>query len=113
METYGSNQYEKFVQKDKMDVVTVDNPKDLLNAIKPNREIVLKAGKTYNLAEALTKGEYGYLYEGENSDYVSVEGNDLIFRNLENLIIRSESDKQTYLKSPGIKYALRFSYNFV
>lgn len=108
METYGSNQYEKFVQKDKMDVVTVDNPKDLLNAIKPNREIVLKAGKTYNLAEALTKGEYGYLYEGENSDYVSVEGNDLIFRNLENLIIRSESDKQTYLKSPGIKYALRF-----
>jgi len=123
---YESGTYEKFVQKDKMDSVLVNNGKELVNAIKPNREIILKAGQTYNLTDALTKvknldyyegedsiyesatGEYRYSYEGKNREYVGVDGKGLVFTNIENLIIRSESDEPAYIKSKDIPHELRF-----
>lgn len=97
---YGVNQFGSFVQRDKMEVVNVDNAKAFINAIKPNREIVLKAENVYNLAEAIN--------EGKDKEYLAIEESGLIIKGVENLIIRSEQDKPVKFESPGLKNELKF-----
>ncbi|WP_010681222.1 stalk domain-containing protein [Acetivibrio cellulolyticus] len=100
MSEYGYDHYEKFVQRDKMEVVIVDNAKEFINSIQPNCEIILKTGEVYNLAEAVN--------EVANSKYVHVDGSELIIKGIENLIIRSESADPVKLENKGFANILNF-----
>lgn len=92
--------YGKFVQREKMELVVVDNARDFVNAIRPNCEIVLKSKGVYNLLEPL--------HEVINSKYVYVNRYGLIVEGVENLIIRSESSKPVNMESPDLAHVLKF-----
>ena len=78
-----------------MDVVTVDNVKDFVAAIRPNREIRMVPG-VYDLSEADTDGL---------SEYASVLGGQLNITGVENLSILGADDGSTELVTDS-----RFAY---
>lgn len=92
--------YESFTQRDRMDMVFVDNARDFINAIRPNCEIILKSNGVYNLLDPL----YGVM----GSKYVYVNSYGLIVEGVENLIIRSESGIPVNVKSPDLAHVLKF-----
>ncbi|WP_010248958.1 stalk domain-containing protein [Acetivibrio cellulolyticus] len=102
---YGSNQYQKFIQRDNMEVVNVDNAVDFINAIDSNREIILDTEAVYNITDALNEGagsEKACLVEG-------YDGPELVISDVENLIIRSESSElANILVSPSYVDVLNF-----
>ena len=81
---------------DGMESVTVENVDELIAAIGPNREIILKPG-TYNLCEAKTYGR------DTNNDYCSWEGsydgNEFVIRSVENFAIRGNGRLSTIIET--------------
>lgn len=81
---------------DGMESVTVENVDELIAAIGPNREIILKPG-TYNLCEAKTYGK------DMNNDYCSWEGsydgNEFVIRGVENFAIRGNGRLSTIIET--------------
>ena len=76
--------------------VTVGSVDELIEAIGPNREIILEPG-TYNLCEAKTYGK------DTNNDYCSWEGsydgNEFVIRSVENLAIRGNGRLSTIIET--------------
>ena len=81
---------------DGMESVTVENVDELIAAIGPNREIILKPG-TYNLCEAKTYGK------NTNNDYCSWEGSydghEFVIRSVENFAIRGNGRLSTIIET--------------
>jgi hypothetical protein len=105
MYEYGSNQYQKFIDRNNMKVVIVDNATDFINAIGSNREIILKSEEVYDVTAALNEGA------GSENTYISqgYDGVELVISNVENLIIRSESSElANILVSPAYVDVLNF-----
>ena len=79
-----------------MESITVESVDELIAAIGPNREIILKPG-TYNLYEAKTYGK------DTNNDYCSWEsgydGNEFVIRSVENLAIRGSGRLSTIIET--------------
>ena len=79
-----------------MESVTVENVDELIAAIGPNREIILKPG-TYNFCEAKTYGK------DTNNDYCSWEGsydgNEFVIRSVENFAIRGNGRLSTIIET--------------
>lgn len=103
---YGKRPDKKSVDANSsIEVITVDNAKDLINAIGSNREIVLKNGPVYNITDALNEGA------GNENAYISNEfdGPELVINKVENLTIRSESSEMAdLLVSPSYADVLNF-----
>ncbi len=105
MAEYGSNQYQKIIDRNNMKVVIVNNAQEFIDAIGSNREIILKSGEVYDITSAL--------YEGVDNEKAYVrethDGIELVIRNVENLIIRSESSKLSKIMvSPTYSEVLNF-----
>ena len=87
---------EAAIAVDGMESVTVENVDELIAAIGPNREIILKPG-TYNLCEAKTYGK------DTNNDYCSWEGsydgNEFVIRSVENFAIRGNGRLSTIIET--------------
>ena len=88
------------------EAVTVDTIDGLLDAIGPDREIILKPG-TYNLCEAKNYGK------NTNSEYYSWEGSydgyELVIRSVENLTIRGSGRLATTIETdPRWANVIRF-----
>ena len=79
-----------------MESVTVENADELIAAIGPNREIILKPG-TYNLCEAKTYGK------DTNNEYCawegSYDGNEFVIRSVENFAIRGNGRLSTIIET--------------
>lgn len=109
---YGKKPSTKSIESDKnidsvsnVEFITVDNAKDLINAIGSNREIVLKNGSVYNITDALNEGA------GNENAFLSDEydGPELVINKVENLTIRSESNEMVdLLVSPSYADVLSF-----
>lgn len=102
---YSCNVYQKFIDRKDMEVVVVNNAHDFINAIKSNREIILKSEGVYDITAAINEGissENAYARE-------TFDGNELVISNVENLIIRSESsDLAKIMVSPTYSEVLSF-----
>lgn len=79
-----------------MESVTVENVDELIAAIAPNREIILKPG-TYNLCEAKTYGK------DTSNDYCawegSYDGHEFVIRSVENFAIRGNGRLSTIIET--------------
>ena len=83
-------------KKGSVETIAVSNVDELLEAIGPNREIVMSAG-TYNLCAAENygkspKSDY-YIWEG------SYDGYELVLQNVDNLTIRGSGKMSTILET--------------
>jgi hypothetical protein len=78
-----------------LEIVTVDNVEDLLGSIKSNRKIILK------------DGNYILPYEFE-SDTIKVEYGQVIFINVNNLVIQGEGDLPVNIVSESYDYVFIF-----
>ena len=78
------------------ETITVSNVDELLEAIGPDREILMEAG-TYNLCEAKTYGKASnndyYIWEGYS------EGYELVVQNVDKLTIRGKGKVSTILET--------------
>ena len=87
---------EAVIAADGMESVTVENVDELIAAIGPNREIILKPG-TYNLCEAKTYGK------DTNNDYCawegSYDGHEFVIRSVENFAIRGNGRLSTIIET--------------
>ena len=87
---------EAAIAVDGMESVTVENVDELIAAIGPNREIILKPG-TYNLCEAKTYGK------DTNNDYCawegSYDGHEFVIRSVENFAIRGNGRLSTIIET--------------
>ena len=87
---------EATIAADGMESVTVENVDELIAAIGPNREIILKPG-TYNLCDAKTYGKDTY------NDYCawegSYDGNEFVIRSVENFAIRGNGRLSTIIET--------------
>ena len=105
MAQYGSNQSQKIIDRNNMKVVIVNNAQEFIDAIGSNREIILKSGEVYDITSALNEGvdnEKAYVRE-------TYDGIELVIRNVQNLIIRSESSKLAKIMvSPTYSEVLNF-----